>query len=80
MHVLGFSNICIGVCTRKTQGGLHRYSQGMSKHVSGELFLKGSFSVCDDSNTGEGEREKGRESGRVERGSIFYLAFSNQMF
>lgn len=35
------------------------------------MFLKGSFSVCDDSNTDEGEREKGRESGRVERVSVF---------
>lgn len=77
MRALGFRNICFGGSTRKTQGGFNGYSQGMSRHVSGELFLKGSFSVCDDSNRDEREREKGdeegergRESGRMERGSV----------
>ncbi len=82
MRVLGFRNICFGGSTRKTQGGFNGYSQGMSRHVSGELFLKGSFSVCDDSNRDEREREKRemkrereREEGRVGgwRGVVFLL-------
>lgn len=71
MRVLGFRNICFGGSTRKTQGGFNGYSQGMSRHVSGELFLKGCFSFCDDSNTDERKKEKGDVGGW--RGVVFLL-------
>jgi len=72
--ILGFRKICCGGCTWKIEGGFHGYSQGMSRHVSGELLLlNGSFlsamtRIRMREIEGEREREKERER---EGGSAF---------
>lgn len=49
----------------------------MSRHVSGELFLNGSFSICDDSNMDEEEKGEGWMEGG---GMLFTSAFSIQPY